>query len=172
MAVWWLCGGYVFPVVVKPEILTFELKFDPEGQGQSPPKTIGVLTKVFCTSGLNLVTLAWIGDELWCGQDQNWVNLGFQVKFDLEDQWRLPPKTIGALTKVFCTFGPNLVILTWTGPELSCGQASDWYTDTRTHGHTDGGNDNTRRPKLASGKEKCTHESELKIHGLSNNDYE
>ena len=22
MALWWLCGGYVFPVVVKPETLT------------------------------------------------------------------------------------------------------------------------------------------------------
>ena len=26
MAHWWLCGGYVFPVVVKPEILTLEVK--------------------------------------------------------------------------------------------------------------------------------------------------
>ena len=25
MALWWLCGGYVFPNVVKPDILTFEL---------------------------------------------------------------------------------------------------------------------------------------------------
>ena len=28
------------------------------------PKTIGILTKVFCTSGPNLVVLAWTGDEL------------------------------------------------------------------------------------------------------------
>ena len=27
----------------------FEVKFDLEGQGQSPPKTIGTLTKVFYT---------------------------------------------------------------------------------------------------------------------------
>ena len=32
--------------------------------------------------------------------------------------------------------------------ELSRGQTRDW----RTHGHTHAGNDNTRRPKLASGK--------------------
>ena len=42
------------------------------------------------------------------------------------------------------------------GPELSRGQASDWHTDRQTdrhtHTHTDAGNDNTRRPKLASGK--------------------
>ena len=58
MALWWLCGGYVFPVVVKPEILTFKVKFDLEGQCQSLSKTIGILTKVFCTSGPNLVILA------------------------------------------------------------------------------------------------------------------
>ena len=41
-----------------------------------------------------------------------------------------------------------MVILAWTGPELSREQASDWYT----HRHTDAGNDNTWRPKLAPGK--------------------
>ena len=45
---------------------------------------------------------------------------------------QLPPKTIETLTKVFCSFGPNFVILAWTGPELSRGQASDWYTHTHT----------------------------------------
>ena len=38
------------------------------------------------------------------------------------------------LTKVFYTYGSNLVILAWTGDELSRGQASDY----RTHGRTDG----------------------------------
>ena len=95
-----------------------------------------------------------MGSELWSGQVQNWVNSDFEVKFDFEGQGQLPPKTIGTLTKVFCIFGPNLAILAWTGPELSRGQASDWHTDrqTDTHTHTDTGNDNTRRPKLASGK--------------------
>ena len=49
-------------------------------------------------------------------------------------QGQSPPKTIGILTKVFYTYGPNLVILAWTGDELSRGQASDY----RTHGRTDG----------------------------------
>ena len=31
---------------------------------QSTHKTVGILTKLFCTSGLNLVVLAWTGDEL------------------------------------------------------------------------------------------------------------
>ena len=95
-----------------------------------------------------------MGSELYSGQAQNWVNSDFEVKFDLEGQGQLPPKTIGTLTKVFGIFGPNLAILAWTGPELSRGQASDWHrqTDRQTHTHTDAGNDNTRRPKLASGK--------------------
>ena len=53
---------------------------------------------------------------------------------------------------MFCISGPNLVILAWMGDELSRGQARDWYTHTRTHRPTDAGDDNTRRPKLASGK--------------------
>ena len=36
----------------------FEVKFDLEGQSQPLPKTIGILTKVFCFSGPNLVILA------------------------------------------------------------------------------------------------------------------
>ena len=36
----------------------FEFKFDLEGQGQLPPKTIWILTEVFCFSGPNLVILA------------------------------------------------------------------------------------------------------------------
>ena len=51
---------------------------------------------------------------------------------------------------MFCTYVSNLVILAWTADELSCGQASDWYTHTDRY--TDRGDDNTRRPKLASGK--------------------
>ena len=62
------------------------------------------------------------------------------------------PKIIGILTKVFYISGPNLVILAWVVDELLHGQADDWRTDTRTHTHTHTGNDNTRRPKLASGK--------------------
>ena len=121
-------------------------------QDQSIPKFIGILTQVFCTFGQNLVILAWTGDELSCRQAQNGVTFDFEVKFDLEGQSQSPPKTIGILTKVFYTYGPNLVILAWTGDELSRGQASDYRTDGRTDTQTDAGNDNTRRPKLASGK--------------------
>ena len=86
---------------------------------------------------------------------QIWI---LKATFYLEGQgWSLH-KTIGTLTNLFCNFVPNLVILAWTGPELSHGQATDWHrlthtrTHTHTHTHTDACNDNTRRPKLASGK--------------------
>ena len=101
--------------------------------------------------------LAWTGDELSHGQAQNEVNFDFEVKFDLEGQGQSPPKTIGILTKVFYTFGPNLVILARADDELSRGQASAYRThrrtDGQTHRQTDSGNDNTRRPKLASGND-------------------
>ena len=69
-------GGYVFPVVVKPENLTFYVKFDLECDGQLPPKTIGIL-KLFCTSGPKLMILLWTGYELWRGQAQNGLNVYF-----------------------------------------------------------------------------------------------
>ena len=50
----------------------FEVKFDLEGQGQSPPKTIGNLTKVFYIYGPNLVILAETGHELSRGQARDW----------------------------------------------------------------------------------------------------
>ena len=86
----------------------------------------------------------------------------FQVKFDLEGQGRPPPKMMGIVNKVFCISDPNLVILAWTVNELSCGQPSDWYTHTDRH--TDTGDDNTRRPKLASGQNGRIFNSNL-LHG-------
>ena len=83
-----------------------------------------------------LVILAWMVDELWCGQAQNGVNFDFDLK------------TIGTLTKVFCIFGPNLVILAWPVDELS---------RSLTNLVTDGLTDRRRQrqypeAKLASGK--------------------
>ena len=102
--------------------------------------------------------MSYVPDKLKMG----WI-LTLKLNLTLKIKVNCPPppppkkkkkkkKTIGTLTKVFCIFGPNLAILAWTGPELSRGQASDWHTDRQTHTHTDAGNDNTRRPKLASGK--------------------
>ena len=84
----------------------------------------------------------------------NWgKHFDFEVKFDLKGQDQSTPKTIGILPMVFYTYGPNLVILAWTGNELSCGKKlGDGRADGRTDGRTYAGNDNTRMPKLASGK--------------------
>ena len=70
----------------------FESKLNLTCQAQSTLKTLGILTKVFCTSGPNFVVLAWTGDELSLGQAQNGVNFDFEVKFDLEGQVNHPPK--------------------------------------------------------------------------------
>ena len=79
----------------------FENKLNLTCQAKSTPKTVRILTKVFCTSGPNFVVLAWTGDELSRGQAQNGVNFDFEVTFDLEGQGQSPPKTIGILAKVF-----------------------------------------------------------------------
>ena len=50
----------------------FQVKFGFEGQGQSIPKTIGVLTKMFCMSGSNLVILAETSHKLSRGQARDW----------------------------------------------------------------------------------------------------
>ena len=123
----------------------FGVQFDLEGQGQLPPKTIGILTNVFCTSGPDLVIPASMGDELWWEQAQNGISFDSDLKFGLEGQSQLPPKTIGTLTKVFCIFGPNLVIPAWTGDELSHRQT--WW---RTQATTLPGGQNWPRVKMAS----------------------
>ena len=83
----------------------FENKLNLTCQAQSTPKTIGILTKVFCTSGPNLAVQAWTDDELSHGQAQNGVNFDFEGKFDLEGKGKSPPETIGTLTMVFYTYG-------------------------------------------------------------------
>ena len=52
---------------------------------------------------------------------QNWVKFDFEVKLDLQGQGQ---------------FGPNLVILTWTGHKLSCRQLCDRLTHRWMDGHT------------------------------------
>ena len=77
--------------------------------------------------------MAWISSK--------WGKFLFGVQFDLEGQGQLSYKTIGILTKLFYTSGPNLVILALMGDELSRGQASDYRTHGRTDTQTDTGND-------------------------------
>ena len=145
MAPWWLYGGYVFPVVVRPENLTFYDKFDLEGQSQLAPETIGILTKLFCTSGPNLVILTWMGNELWCGQAQNGVNFDFKVKFDLEDQGQLPPKKNRNLNQGLLHLWSKFNDPSLNGSRVIV-PTSKWLIHTHTDTQTDAGNDNTQRP--------------------------
>ena len=53
---------------------------------------------------------------------------GFKIENEIEDQDQSIPKLTRILTHVFCTFGPNLVILAWTGDESLCRQAQNGVT--------------------------------------------
>ena len=68
------------------------------------------------------------GEQTW----HSW-NSDFEVKSHHEDQHQSIPQTIGISTKVFCTSGPNLVILAWRGDKLWHRHTQGW----RTHRHTD-----------------------------------
>ena len=49
----------------------------------------------------------------------------YEIQLNLTYRDRSTPKIIGILTKVFCIFGPHLVILAWAGDELSREQAQN-----------------------------------------------
>ena len=115
----------------------FEIKNWIEDQFQSSPKLVGIWTVLRCIFVPNLEIVTLIGGGSWHGQAQNGVNVDFEVKLDLEGQGQSPSKAIRILTKVFYTYGPNLVILAWAGDELSRGQTSAYRTHRRTDGHTD-----------------------------------
>ena len=78
--------------------------------------------------------------------------LSVKLEFDLESQSQSPPKNYWDLNKVFYTYGSNLVIVAWTGPELSCGNTrnwhTDWHTDTQTLATTIPGGQNWPRVKM------------------------
>ena len=63
----WSCGQ-----AQKSVKFDFQVKFDLEGQGQPTPKTIGILTKMFCMSGSNLVILDGTSHKLLRGQARDW----------------------------------------------------------------------------------------------------
>ena len=90
--------------------------------------------------GPNLEILTSIGGDLRrgksCKQAQNGVNIYFEVKFDLEVQGQSPSKTIGILTKVFYTFGPNLAIVASLNVYRLIVCTSKWLTHRLTHTQT------------------------------------
>ena len=138
--------------------LDLQVKFDIEDQDQSTPKIIGFLTVLRCISGPNLVILTYTSEKLSCRQAQNEVKFDFQVKFDLEGQGRSPPPKKNrhlnqGVLRLSSKFGDSSVNGWWV-----IVRTSKWLIHTHRHTdrHTDAGDDNTRRPQLASGKKsKC-----------------
>ena len=63
--------------------------------------------------------------QIFQSRKSNAKKQDFDTKLNLTYRARSTPKIIGILTNVFCTFGPNLVMLTWTGDELSCWQTQN-----------------------------------------------
>ena len=157
MAHLWLYDGYVLPRVDKPESLTFQVKFDLEGQGQLPPKTIGILTNVLCASGPNLVNLAWTGEELLCGQAQNGLNFDFEVIFDLEDQGKSPPQNNRDLSHLWSKFGDPSFNGWWV-----IARRSTWLPHTQTDGRTD-----THRQTQATTIPEGQNWPRVKIHSFN-----
>ena len=72
----------------------FEVKFDLESHGQSLPKRIRILTKVFYIYGPNLVILAERGDELSRGQARDWRTDG-HTQTDRHRQRQYPKAKTG-----------------------------------------------------------------------------
>ena len=104
----------------------FENKFNLTCHAQSTPKTTGILTKVLSTSG--------------------------------QGQSPPPPKKKNKqnnrdLNQGLLHLWPKFGAPSWNGSWVIA-RTSSWLTHARTHTHTqtDAGNDNTRRPILASGK--------------------
>ena len=114
----------------------FYIKLNLTNQARSPPKTLGILTKVFCISGPNLVILSWTGDELSHGQAQNGINFDFEVKFDLEGQGQSTCQNNRDLNQgllhLRCKFGDTSLNRCWV-----IMRTSKWLPHGRTDGHTD-----------------------------------
>ena len=129
----------------------FEIKNWIEDQFQSSPKLVGIWTVQRCIFVPNLEIVISIGGESWPGQAQNGINFDFEVKFDLEGQCQSPPKNNRVLNQglshLWSKFGDPCLNWWWV-----IARTSSWLTHGRTDTQTDAGNDNTRRPKLASGK--------------------
>ena len=104
--------------------------------------------------GLNCTKMHfWQVDKLSCGQAQNEVKFDFQVRFDLEGQGPSPQNNRNlnqGLLHLYTKFGYSSLTGWWV-----IVRTNKWLIHTRTNRHTDAGNDNTRRPKLASGKNAC-----------------
>ena len=120
-------------------------------QFQSSQKLVRIWTVLRCIFFPNLEIVTSIGGELWHGQAKNGVNFDFGVQFDLEGQCQLSQKNNWDLNQV--------VLHLWfkVGDPSLNGRWVIARTNLVTDGRMDRGNDNTWRPKLASGKNDSTY---------------
>ena len=111
---------------------------------QSTPRTTGILTKVFCTSGSNLVILACTGNESSRGQTQNGVFFNLKLNFILSRS-TCPNSNNRDLNQGILHLRSKFGDPGLNGNELSRGQARDYrrQMDGRIHRQTDAGNNNT-----------------------------
>ena len=111
-----------------------------EGQGRWPPFSMPVENIPRCMFGANLVILAQIYYEQWCGQAKFPRILSQNGQNDLEDQSQSPLFSKPTESIPWCMFGANLVIRAQICDELSCGQGKVYG---RTDRRADTGIDNT-----------------------------
>ena len=129
----------------------FEIKNETEDQGQSIPKSIGVLTVLRCIlvqiwKYLLQFVVTYCADKLICSKwGKFWL---------LRSIWTWRSKSIAQQNNMYLNQGLLHLWSKFVDPSLNgwfiIVRTSSWLTDTRTHTHA--GNDNTRRPKLAAGK--------------------
>ena len=128
----------------------FEIENEIEGQCWSSPKLIRILTVLRYILGPNLGILTSIGGELSCGQAQNGVN--FYFKFNLIFKVKVNElqnnRDLNQCALHFWSKSGDSSVNGWQVIAEKLGVEA--HTGTQTQ--TDAGNDNTRRPKLASGK--------------------
>ena len=131
----------------------FEIKNEIEGQCQSSPKFSGILRVLRCIFGPNLEILSWIGGELWHGQAQNMVIILLWSWIWPWSSRSITPQNNRGLNQGVLLFWSKFGDSSLNGWQVIT-QTSKWLPHTQTQTQTDAANVNTRRPKLASGKNR------------------
>ena len=112
---------------------------------------IWILTVLRCIFGPNLVILAWTADGVMVRKSSKWGKIWLSSSI-------LPWRSRSIIPKNNRDLNQGVLHL-WSkfaDPSLNerwvIVRTSSWLTHTLTHRPTDAADDNTRRPKLASGK--------------------
>ena len=132
----------------------FEIKNWIEDQFQSSPKLVGIWIVLTCIFVPNLEIVTSIGGELWTSSKWGKFWLWSSIL-----PWRsrsIVPQNYRDLNQGILHLWSKFGDPSWNGWWVIA-RTSSWLTHGRTHRQTDAGNDNTRRPKLASGTKKAAN---------------